>query len=67
MTYSSFIQKWGAGPEIAKKFQAETGVTVEWVNAGNAGLIVERLKFKKDRDQPDLIIGLDQFFHTRSS
>lgn len=61
MTYSSFIQKWGAGPEIAKRFKEETGLTIEWINAGNAGLIIERLKFKKDRDQPDMVLGLDQF------
>lgn len=61
MTYSSFIQDWGAGPEIAKKFKQETGLDIHWINAGNAGLIIERLKFKKDTDQPDLILGLDQF------
>ncbi len=61
MTYSSFIQKWGAGPEIAKRFEEETGLKIQWINAGNAGLLIERLKFKKETDQPDIIIGLDQF------
>ena len=61
MSYSSFIQKWGAGPEIANLFEKETGITIQWINAGNAGLLVERLKFKKDSDQPDIIIGFDQF------
>lgn len=61
MTYSSFIQPWGAGPLIAKKFSQETGLKVEWINAGNAGLLMERLKFKKSSDRPDIIVGLDQF------
>ncbi len=61
MTYSSFLQEWGAGPEIAKKFKQETGLDIKWINAGNAGLLIERLKFKKETDRPDLIIGFDQF------
>jgi thiamine transport system substrate-binding protein len=61
LTYSSFINKWGPGPEIAQKFFESTGTKVEWINAGNAGLIIERLKFKKDSDAPDIIIGFDQF------
>ncbi len=61
LTYSSFINKWGAGPEVAKLFEEKTGLKIEWINAGNAGLVVERLKFKKDLDAPDLIIGFDQF------
>lgn len=61
MTYSSFIQKWGAGPEIADHFFKETGIKIRWINAGNAGLLLERLKFKKDSDRPDVVVGLDQF------
>ena len=61
MTYSSFIQKWGAGPEIAKRFEEETGITIHWINAGNAGLLLERLKFKRETDRPDMVIGFDQF------
>lgn len=61
MTYSSFIQSWGAGPQIEKIFKQETGIDIHWINAGNAGLLIERLKFKQDIDQPDLVIGFDQF------
>ncbi len=61
MTYSSFIQKWGAGPEIARRFKEETGLDIQWINAGNAGLLIERLKFKRESDQPDMVVGLDQF------
>lgn len=61
MSYSSFIQKWGAGPEVAERFTKETGIPVHWINAGNAGLLIERLKFKRSSDKPDLVIGFDQF------
>lgn len=61
ITYSSFIQKWGAGPQIAELFAKETGIKIRWINAGNAGLLIERLKFKRESDQPDMVIGFDQF------
>jgi len=61
LTYSSFIKPWGPGPQIAQLFKEKTGTTIKWINAGNAGLILERLKFKSTDDQPDAIIGLDQF------
>ena len=60
MTYSSFIQKWGAGPEIAKLFEKETGIKIQWINGGHAGLLIERLKFKK-KHFPDVVLGFDQF------
>jgi thiamine transport system substrate-binding protein len=61
MTHSSFMSRFGAGPEIAKRFTEKTGIPIRWINAGNAGLLIERLKFKRDTDQPDIVIGFDQF------
>ena len=61
LTYSSFIQAWGPGPTVASLFQEETGIKIQWINAGNAGLILERLKFKSKFDQPDVVLGFDQF------
>ena len=61
LTYSSFIKPWGPGPHIAELFKEKTGIHIKWINAGNAGLILERLKFKSSVDRPDVIIGLDQF------
>ena len=61
MTYPSFTQKWGPGPEIARKFKAETGLTIQWINGGHGGLLLERLKFRQDQDQTDMLMGLDQF------
>ena len=61
LTYSSFVQDWGPGPEIADLFAKEKGIEIRWINAGNAGLLLERLKFKSESDQPDLVLGFDQF------
>lgn len=61
MSYSSFLQEEGAGPELSQLFYEQTGIRIKWINAGNAGLLIERLKFKRDSDRPDLIMGFDQF------
>lgn len=55
MTYSSFMSSWGPGPEIAKRFRQETGVPVEFQDAGDAGLILEKLKLFP----VDTVVGLD--------
>jgi thiamine transport system substrate-binding protein len=57
MTYSSFMSAWGPGPEIAKRFRKETGVAVEFQDAGDAGLILEKLKLFP----VDAVVGLDRF------
>ena len=61
LTYSSFIKPWGPGPWVAKAFKDKYGIDVRWIDAGNAGLILERLRFKSGYDQPDVVLGFDQF------
>ena len=55
MTYSSFMSAWGPGPDLAKKFKDETGIAVEFQDAGDAGLILEKLKLFP----VDVVVGLD--------
>lgn len=55
MTYSSFMNAWGPGPEIAKRFREQTGLHVEFHDAGDAGLILEKMKLFP----VDAVIGLD--------
>ncbi len=62
MTYSSFMSAWGPGPEIAKRFREETGITVEFQDAGDAGLILEKLKLFP----VDAVVGLDRFALTQA-
>lgn len=60
MSYSSFLQPWGPGPLLEKEFLAKYGIKIRWLDVGNAGLILERLRFKFNTERPDLVIGLDQ-------
>jgi len=57
MTYSSFMNSWGPGPDIAKRFREQSGITVEFQDAGDAGLILEKLKLFP----VDAVVGLDGF------
>jgi thiamine transport system substrate-binding protein len=56
LSYKAFLESWGPGPEIAAKFKATTGLTVEFVDSGDAGLLLKKL----DLFPADLVIGMDQ-------
>ena len=49
------MNAWGPGPEIAKRFREETGIAVEFSDAGDAGLILEKMKLFP----VDAVVGLD--------
>jgi thiamine transport system substrate-binding protein len=57
LTYSAFLNSWGPGPLLAQNFFKESGARVEFIDAGDAGLINEKLKIFK----ADIVLGLDQF------
>ncbi len=57
LTYSAFLNSWGPGPLLAEKFFQQTGARVEFIDAGDAGLINKKLKIFN----ADVVLGLDQF------
>lgn len=59
-TYSSFASSWGPGGELAKKFYERFGVRVHFVDVGDAGLLVERVKVDTAQSKVDVVLGLDQ-------
>lgn len=60
LAYSSFMGSTGPGLQLVEDFKKQCQCSVEVSNAGDAGLIVERLLLSR-KDQFDLVIGLDQF------
>lgn len=56
LSYSAFLNSWGPGPEIAQKFYESSGIKIEFIDAGEAGLLNEKLKIFK----VDVVLGLDQ-------
>lgn len=59
-TYSSFVNSWGAGPELKKLFQKNTGHDLEFVDVGEAGVILQRVRLEGDSPKADVVLGLDQ-------
>lgn len=56
MSYASFTASWGPGPELAKRFQTKTGIQVRFVQADDAGVLLQRLRLVP----ADVVLGLDQ-------
>ncbi len=44
LAYSSFVNSWGPGPEIARLFEEKTGVRVVYHDGGDAGLLLKKLE-----------------------
>lgn len=57
LTYSSFSNSWGPGPEIASLFEKEFGERVEYRDAGDAGLLLNQMSLLP----ADVVLGLDRF------
>lgn len=60
LTYSTFVGATGPGPEIIAKFKKENKCEVDVITAGDAGLLLERLRLGSSSVPFDLVIGLDQ-------
>ncbi len=59
-TYDSFMSEWGPGPQIEKDFEADTGIRARFVSFGDAGTLLSRLIFDKEKADGDIILGIDQ-------
>ena len=58
-TYDSFVSEWGPAPEIAKGFEAATGLKATFVDCGDGVQLLSRAILEKDDVQADVILGLD--------
>lgn len=59
--YSSFTSKLGPGYELKKKFEETCQCRVEFVEAADAGVLLQRIKLEGATLGADLVIGLDQY------
>jgi thiamine transport system substrate-binding protein len=57
--YDSFVSEWGPAPKVIPAFEAEHGVRVQIVSAGDAGQVLARAILEKDSPRADVLIGLD--------
>lgn len=59
--YDSFAAEWGPGPEIAKRFQEETGYELEFVVCEDGGSVLSRAILERANPQADVLLGIDNF------
>ena len=64
-SYSSFAEDWGAGGDIIKQFQRETGITVNLINAGSGAELVGYIKNNAQKEKVDVVVGIsDDYINT---
>lgn len=59
-SYSSMTASWGAGPHLKELFEKKCKCVVEFVDVGEAGLLVQRLKLEGAGTRADVVMGIDQ-------
>ena len=57
LSYGAFVNSWGPGPELAREFEKRFGKSLQFQDAGDAGMILQKLELFP----ADLVLGLDQF------
>ena len=58
-TYDSFAGDWGPASKLAELFKKKTGLTVTFVDCGDAVQAMSRAIIEKDNPNADVIIGID--------
>ena len=57
--YSSLVSSWGIGPDVKSLFEKDCHCVVQFVDVGNSGQILSRLKLEGAKTQADLAVGFD--------
>jgi thiamine transport system substrate-binding protein len=57
--YDSFVADWGPGPELARRFEAKTGVRVNMISCGDAAQVLSRAALEKASPSADILVGID--------
>ena len=59
--YSAFTSKFGPGYDLKVNFEKICGCKVEYVDAADSGVLLQRIKLEGATLGADLVIGLDQY------
>jgi thiamine transport system substrate-binding protein len=57
--YDSFASEWGPAGKVIPRFEAQAGVKVTVISAGDAGQVLSRAILEKADPRADLIVGID--------
>lgn len=61
--YDSFTSEWGPGPELEKRFEAETGYDLEFVTFNDAPNILTQAIAEGKNCPADILLGIDNFLY----
>jgi len=64
--YDSFVSEWGPAGKVIPRFEAQAGVKVTVISAGDAGQVLSRAILEKADPRADLIIGIDNSLLARA-
>ncbi|MFZ4405401.1 MAG: thiamine ABC transporter substrate-binding protein [Pseudobdellovibrionaceae bacterium] len=59
--YSTFTGRWGPGPQLKELFEKECNCKVDYLEASDSGILLQRLKVEGESLGVDVVVGLDQF------
>lgn len=62
----SFCSDWGAGPEICRLFEEQTGYKVTLVSVGSAAQVLSKAILEKNKPQSDVLLGIDNLLYPRA-
>lgn len=57
--YDSFLSEWGPGPELKKRFEEKTGLTLTFIEGEDAVSLLSKAILEEDDPVADILIGLD--------
>ncbi len=64
---SSFVSKWGPGPGLAELFEKQYGIKVDFIEASDVTMTLQKIAFEGKNAAADVVVGLDQFDLARTS
>jgi thiamine transport system substrate-binding protein len=58
---SSFIAKWGPGPELKELFEKQSLFKIEFVESPDVNMTLQKIGYEAENSLADVVLGLDQF------
>lgn len=64
---SSFVSKWGPGPQLKELFEKQNIFKVEFIEAADMAMAIQKINFENESSPADVVLGIDQFEIARSA
>ncbi len=58
---SSFIAKWGPGPQLKELFEKQSIFKLEFIESSDMAMTIQKINFENESSLADVVLGIDQF------